>query len=94
MSNPNAKDKVDQVVGRALRDEEFRNRLQSDPKGTLKGVGLTDDDLESVSGGAFDAFLQGSAASSLNFSKIFAKGTSLQGLQGQAVQDFNFKKTQ
>ena len=58
---------LDRVVGRALRDERFRASLAEDPKAALKGEGLTDEDLEAVSGGALNAY---SEVASLNFSKI------------------------
>ena len=75
--------KLDKVVGRALRDETFREKLAANPGPTLKGEGLTDDDLEAVSGGALGAYNL-SEVGSLNFNKVFAKGTSL--------GDLNFSK--
>jgi hypothetical protein len=59
--------KLDRVVGRALRDDQFREKLTANPNATLKGEGLTDEDLEAVSGGALNAYAQ---AASLNFHKV------------------------
>jgi hypothetical protein len=77
-----AQDKMDQAMGRALRDEEFRNRLAAEPKETLKGVGLTDEDLESVAGGYGDNV-------SLNFSKIVVEYKEY---KTGISQDFHFTK--
>jgi hypothetical protein len=43
--------KLDEVVGRAIRDKEFREQLIADPKALLKAEGLTDSELESATGG-------------------------------------------
>jgi hypothetical protein len=80
MSSPDGKGKLDQVVGRALRDEEFRNNLTADPKTTLQGEGLSDEDVEAVAGGALNAY----NIASLNFSKVE------QTLQKVSLQDIHF----
>jgi hypothetical protein len=58
VGNNETKEKLDAVVERAERDEEFRKRLETDPAGTLKGMELTEEDLRSVAGGAADVFLK------------------------------------
>jgi hypothetical protein len=52
MDKKQATQKLDEVVGRAIRDEQFRKQLAADPKGTLEGEGLNEKDLEAVTGGA------------------------------------------
>lgn len=56
MSDKPTSANLDRVVGRVLRDEQFREKLAADPGPTLKGEGLTDEDLEAVSGGALNAY--------------------------------------
>jgi hypothetical protein len=51
MDPKNTKAKLDQVVGRAIRDDSFRQKLADDPKKALKEEGLSDDELEAISGG-------------------------------------------
>jgi hypothetical protein len=51
MDKKKATQKLDEVVGRAIRDEAFRKQLAADPKGTLEGEGLSEEDLEGVAGG-------------------------------------------
>ena len=76
--------KLDRVVGRALRDEEFREQLNQDPAAALKGEGLTDEDLEAVSGGALGAY-NFHKATSLNFAKISLSYHKIGSLQGVKI---------
>jgi hypothetical protein len=72
--------KLDAAVGRAIRDAKFRERMVTDARGALREEGLTDEELEQVSGGAArpapsmqpsgDKFLQG-------LSGIFKEGGAL-----------------
>jgi hypothetical protein len=50
-SGKDLKRKLDQVVGRAIRDEKFRDKLGTDTAAALKEEGLTDEELNAVSGG-------------------------------------------
>jgi hypothetical protein len=43
--------KMDEVLGRALRDSEFRQRLTSNPKAIAAEVGLSSEELEVIAGG-------------------------------------------
>jgi hypothetical protein len=52
MDKKDATKKLDEIVGHALRDEEFRAKLMSEPEATLNEEGLSNEDLEKVSGGA------------------------------------------
>ena len=51
MDRKKASEKLDEVVGRAIRDEEYRKNLASDPQGTLTQAGLSEEDLRAVAGG-------------------------------------------
>jgi hypothetical protein len=44
-------DRLDALLGRALRDKEFRDRLVADPMDVAKEAGLDEDDLRLVAGG-------------------------------------------
>jgi hypothetical protein len=48
MDNPNATRKLDEIVGRAIRDEKFRAKLVSDPKAVLDAEGLHEADIDRV----------------------------------------------
>jgi hypothetical protein len=52
MDKTEATAKLDMIVGRAIRDEEYRKKLASDPKATLEREGLSEKDLDQVAGGA------------------------------------------
>ena len=43
--------KIDEILGRALRDRNFRVKLVNDPKGAAKDVGLTEAEIQLISGG-------------------------------------------
>jgi len=43
--------KIDEILGRALRDRNFRVKLVNDPKGAAKDVGLTEAEMQLISGG-------------------------------------------
>jgi hypothetical protein len=43
--------KIDQVLGRALRDSEFRQKLTSNPNEIAAEVGLSAQELEVIAGG-------------------------------------------
>ena len=43
--------KLDGLVGRALRDRQFRDKLISNPAEAAKEAGLTPEELELISGG-------------------------------------------
>ena len=43
--------KMDEVLGRALRDSEFRQRLTTNPKAVAAEVGLGAEELEVIAGG-------------------------------------------
>ena len=43
--------KLDEVLGRALRDSEFRQQLTSNPKAIAAEVGLSSEELEVIAGG-------------------------------------------
>lgn len=49
--NPKTVDKLDGVMGRAIRDPEFRKKLVEKTKETLVEEGLSEDELDAVSGG-------------------------------------------
>lgn len=43
--------KLDAVLGRALRDSAFREKLTSDPRSAAKEMDLTPDEVELIAGG-------------------------------------------
>jgi len=43
--------KMDEVLGRALRDSEFRQKLTTNPKAIALEVGLGAEELEVIAGG-------------------------------------------
>lgn len=51
MANPEEQKKLDALLGRALRDKEFRQRLVANPAEVAKESGLSADQLALVSGG-------------------------------------------
>ena len=50
-SKQERQDKLDAILGRALRDKDFRERLIADPTEAAKEAGLSADELELVAGG-------------------------------------------
>jgi hypothetical protein len=51
MAGSSKSDKIDEVLGKAIRDKAFRQKLVSDPSGAAKEVGLSADELRLVAGG-------------------------------------------
>ena len=49
-------ERMDEVVARAVTDEEFRGRLFDDPAGTLSPFGLADDEVAQVMSALEDKF--------------------------------------
>jgi hypothetical protein len=43
--------KLDEILGRASRDKDFRQKIIDNPKEALKDEGLSDEELEAVAGG-------------------------------------------
>ena len=76
MDSKEATAKLDQIVGRALRDKEYREKLAKDPKGTLEKEGLSEADLDKVAGGALSR-ASGATTTSLytNLKTTFSSST-------------------
>ncbi len=51
MADKSKQQKIDELLGRALRDKEFRAKLTADPKKVAKEEGLADDELDLIAGG-------------------------------------------
>jgi hypothetical protein len=51
MADQDLQRKLDAVLGRALRDSAFREKLISDPRSVAEEVDLTPDEVELISGG-------------------------------------------
>lgn len=51
MAAAGRQDKLDALLGRALRDKEFRDRLVANPSDVAKEADLSAEDLELVAGG-------------------------------------------
>ena len=45
------KTSLDEVLGKAIRDEGFREQLLADPRAAVAGTGLSDEDLSLLVGG-------------------------------------------
>jgi hypothetical protein len=43
--------RIDEAVGRAVRDKEFRKRLADNPKEALKDLNIPDDEIDTIVGG-------------------------------------------
>jgi len=43
--------KIDQILGRALRDRDFREKLSSDPKAAAEECGLSLEEMDLIAGG-------------------------------------------
>jgi hypothetical protein len=43
--------KIDEILGKALRDREFRAKLTSDPKAAAEDCGLTVEEMDLIAGG-------------------------------------------
>lgn len=43
--------KIDEILGRALRDRQFRVKLVNDPAGAAKDVGLSAQEMQLIAGG-------------------------------------------
>ena len=52
MDKKQASQKLDEIVGRAIQDEEYRQRLIDNPQAALEEEGLTQAELDQVAGGA------------------------------------------
>ena len=59
MDKKQASQKLDEIVGRAIKDEEYRQRLIENPDAALKEEGLTQEELNQVTGGAISFTHQG-----------------------------------
>lgn len=51
MSDTDRQAKLDTLLGRALRDKSFRERLTADPEKTAREAGLSADEIKLVSSG-------------------------------------------
>jgi hypothetical protein len=51
MDNRAKEQKIDEILGRALRDREFRDRLTGDPAAAAAECGLSVEEMDMISGG-------------------------------------------
>jgi hypothetical protein len=51
MAEKSKQQKLDEILGRALRDKEFRNKLTANPKSVAMEEGLAADELDIIVGG-------------------------------------------
>lgn len=51
MSEKTKQHRLDEVLGRALRDREFRQKLTTNPSAVAAEAGLAADELEIIAGG-------------------------------------------
>jgi hypothetical protein len=51
MADKSKQQKMDEVLGRALRDKEFRGKLTANPKKVAAEEGLAPDELDMIAGG-------------------------------------------
>ena len=51
MAQDKEQQKIDELVERAVRDPEFRERLVANPKDALKDLQLADDEIDRIVGG-------------------------------------------
>ena len=51
MSTMTKAQRLDEVLGRALRDRDFRQKLTADPKSVAAEAGLAPEELEIIAGG-------------------------------------------
>ena len=72
--------KMDEILGRALRDKEFRQRLVENPKSVAQEGSLTEDEMELIAGGfslAYSTFSRlGPGAVSFCTSRICNEGSA------------------
>ncbi|MBI4817206.1 MAG: hypothetical protein HY791_13170 [Deltaproteobacteria bacterium] len=76
MDQKEATAKLDAIVGRAIRDPEYRQKLAANPKEVLNKEGLTEEDLDQVAGGALSlsSNLTNSAHIYSNIQQTFNQG--------------------
>ncbi|WP_434427083.1 hypothetical protein [Nannocystis pusilla] len=51
MADKTKQAKFDEILGRAIRDREFRMKLVNNPKATAAEVGLTEEEANLITGG-------------------------------------------
>jgi hypothetical protein len=51
MTSKSREQKIDEILGKALRDREFRTKLTSDPKAAAADSGLSPEEMDLIAGG-------------------------------------------
>src|SRR5271155_2464627 len=51
MATDSKEQKIDEILGKALRDRDFRSKLTSDPKAAAEDCGLSVEEMDLIAGG-------------------------------------------
>jgi hypothetical protein len=62
MAEKSKQQKLDELLGRALRDKEFRKKLTANPKSIALEEGLASDELDVIAGGMLTIGVSGKIA--------------------------------